>query len=132
MKKTETQQLLETIAAIDNRKITPATLDAWFEVVKHIPLEIALEAHLMARRAESVGYLEPKHIIAYSREAAYALDRAKPKPVEPQQPYNPQPKCRDHGKTILECGHCARRIWKYSEKATAEQTHQFAITEIYE
>ena len=108
MNKAEIGELLIAVAAIDNRKITQQTVDGWADILRNIPLDIALEAHRMARKSEAVGYLEPKHIISYAREAAFALDRNKPKPVEGEFVKVPQPTCRAHNLPILSCRACCK------------------------
>ena len=112
MNKIECRELLTEIAAVDNRKVSQETLDIWTDILKHIPLDIALEAHRMARKSESVGYLEPKHIVGFAREAAFALDRAKPKPAEKEFQKVDQPTCRDHQLPLLSCRPCCHAMSK--------------------
>jgi hypothetical protein len=119
MNKAECKELLVAISAIDNRKITQETLDGWSDILRNIPLDVALEAHRMARKSEAVGYLEPKHIVSYAREAAFALDRDKPKPAEREYVKVPQPTCKAHGKLILECVACCRDLSKMNHLTEA-------------
>jgi len=112
MNKAETGQLLIAVAAVDNRKITQPMVDVWTDILRHIPLDIALEAHRMARKSESVGYLEPKHIVGFAKEAAFALDRQKPKQEPPVYKFAPQPTCRAHNKKILSCDPCCHAMSK--------------------
>ena len=131
MNKTETAELLIAVAAIDNRKITQQMVDAWTEILRHVPLDIALEAHRMARKSDSVQYLEPKHIISFAKEAAFALDRNKPKPETKVEHGDPMPTCKDHNKPILGCDPCCHRLYKYSQSHGFERIHSFAKAEIY-
>jgi len=131
MNKIECRELLSEIAAVDNRKVTQEMLDVWAEIVKHIPLDIALEAHKMARKSEAVNYLEPKHIVSFAKEAAYALDRIKPKAKEEYKQGDPMPKCRDHNKPILTCDPCCHRMFKYSQAQGFDRIQAFAKAEIY-
>ena len=131
MNKTEVGELLIAVSAIDNRKITQQMVDGWTDILRHIPLDIALEAHKMARKSESVGYLEPKHIIGFAKEAAFALDRNKPKAKVEVEHGDPMPNCRDHNKAILTCNICCHRLFKYSEAQGFERIHAFAKAEIY-
>lgn len=132
MNKSEIGQLLVAVSAIDNRKITQQMVDGWTDILRHVPLDIALEAHRLARKNESVGYLEPKHIIAFAKEAAFALDRNKPKAkTEPEHAGVPQPTCRSHNKPILSCNPCCHRIYKFKEAHGLEGLHAFAKAEIY-
>lgn len=126
----ETKELLEEVAAIDGRKLTPETVAAWQGILAGIPLEIAREAHKLARRDANISYLEPKHIFSWSREAAFRLDREKPKPVE-EKSFSPQPVCKAHNKPILSCDPCCHRIYKFKELQGSEKLHDFAKREIY-
>jgi hypothetical protein len=129
--KAEVGELLIAVAAIDNRKISQQMVDGWADILRGIPLDVALEAHRMARKSDSVGYLEPKHIIGYSREAAFALDRQKPKEVTPQISGDPMPSCKTHAKAILTCDPCCHRLYKFSEQYGFNRIHEFAKAEIY-
>jgi hypothetical protein len=126
----ETKALLKEIADIDNRKLDEAMAKGWHAVLSPIPLEIAREAHILARRDASISYLEPKHIVAWSKEAAFRLDRATQKP-ELQRTGVVMPKCRDHGKPILSCDPCCHRLYKFSEARGFEGIEKFARLEIY-
>jgi hypothetical protein len=123
--------LLLAVSAIDNRKITQQTVDGWTDILRHIPLDIALEAHRMARKNEAVGYLEPKHIISFAKEAAYALDRAKPKVEEKPPARFPMQKCSAHGIGILSCDPCADRIYRFTQEHGFDRVHEWAKAEIY-
>jgi hypothetical protein len=131
MNKAECKTLLDSVSAIDNRKLTQQMIDGWADILRHIPLDVALEAHRMARKADSVAYLEPKHIVSWAREAAFALDRLKPKAQEPTPIGDPMPVCRDHKKPILGCDPCCHRLYKFSESNGFERIHSFAKAEIY-
>jgi hypothetical protein len=130
MNKAETKELLLAISAIDNRKITQETLDVWTDILRHIPLDIALEAHRMARKSEAVGYLEPKHIVAYAKEAAFALDRNKPKPAPEEFVKVDQPTCKAHGLPVLSCRPCCRAM-SQQDDMTPNQLLVWAKQNIY-
>jgi hypothetical protein len=127
----ETKELLEEISAIDGRKLTPETVAAWQGILSGIPFDIAKEAHKLARRDDRVTYLEPKHIVSWAKEAAFKLDREKPKVEITPVTFTPQPKCKDHGVSILACDPCCHRIYKYKELEGYERLHEFAKREIY-
>lgn len=127
----ETKELLEEISAIDGRKLSPETVAAWQGILSNIPLEIAKEAHRLARRDDRVTYLEPKHIVSWAKEAAFKLDREKPKVEVAPVTYTPQPFCKAHGIAILTCDPCCHRIWKFKELQGYERLHEFAKREIY-
>jgi hypothetical protein len=130
MNKAETKTLLDAVSAIDNRKITQPLLDGWYDILKQIPIDIALEAHRMARKNESIAYLEPKHIVSYAREAAFALDRDKPKPKEEVKRGDPMPNCQ-HDKPIFDCKPCCRTLASYLDQNGFEGIHTFAKAKVY-
>ena len=122
MNKIECIDLLEEVAAIDNRKITEETINAWLAVLSHIPLEIAREALRLARKDERVNWLEPRHIVSWSREAAYKLDRASGRniPEEPLGNFAPQPKCKAHHKGIMTCDACCKKMSVWADLPPAQ------------
>ena len=126
----ETKALLTRIAAVDNRKLTADTLDAWHSIIGNIPLDIANEALRLAQSDASIKYLEPRHIVGWAKEAAFRLDRAKPKQEQPQHG-DPMPTCKDHNKPILGCDPCCHRLYKYAQSHGFERIHSFAKAEIY-
>jgi hypothetical protein len=127
---TETQELLKQISAIDKRQITAETVQAWHQIVGHLSLEVALEAHRMARKDLSVNYLEPRHIIGWGKEAMSKLDRLNPKPAEPEKRSSPEPLCREHNKKIMSCDPCCDKLAKLPT-TNAEQLDRWAKENIY-
>ena len=127
----EAAELLKEIAAVDNRQITPEKVAMWQGILAGIPLEIAREAHLLARRDDRVTFLEPKHIYSWAKEAAFKLDKQKEKQPEPEVKYSAQPTCREHGKLILSCDPCCHRLNKYMVARGVDTLHDFALKEIY-
>jgi hypothetical protein len=130
MNKMETKELLDKIARIDNRKLTPELVEAWHEIVAHIPFDIAQEALKLAQQDSSIKYLEPRHIVGWAKEAAFRLDRNKPKD-EPIINGDPMPVCREHNTPILACDPCCHRLWKYKEQHGLKDIDNFARKEIY-
>jgi len=130
MNKAETKTLLDAVSAIDNRKITQPLLDGWYDILKQIPIDIALEAHRLARKSESIAYLEPKHIFGFAKEAAYQLDRDKPKPQEEVKRGDPMPNCQ-HDKPIFDCKPCCRTLSQYLDQNGFEGIHNFAKAKVY-
>jgi hypothetical protein len=126
----DTKKLLIEVATVDNRRLSDELAAAWHAILSPIPLEIAQEALILARRDSSISYLEPRHIVAWSKEAAFRLDRATQKP-EPQRTGVVMPRCRDHGKPILSCDPCCHRLYKFSEARGFEGIEKFARSEIY-
>lgn len=133
MNMTETKQLLEEVAAIDNREITPEVVMAWNGILAGMSLEIAREAHRLARRDEKIRWLEPKNIVGWAKEAAYRLDREDNLKKQDSVPFAaaPQPVCREHGKKIMSCDKCCDRMYKYREARGEDTLLHFAKTKIY-
>jgi hypothetical protein len=125
----ETKQILDAISAIDNRVVTVDTLNAWHGVIGAIPLDIAKEALRLAQSDASIKYLEPRHIMGWAKEAAFRLDRNRPKAEEVKG--DPQPTCRTHSKPILSCDPCCHRLHKFVEQYGDSRLLQFAKAEIY-
>jgi len=115
MNLTETQTLLREISAVDKRQIDQATTQMWFQILGHIPLDIAREAHILARKDDRIPYLEPKHIVAWAREAAFRLDRKEQKAQEQPVDVAKEPVCKAHQKKIMSCADCC--------KVMSQQTH---------
>lgn len=130
MNMADTRKLLEEIAAIDNREITPEVVAAWNGVLGSMPLDVALLSHRLARRDDRVRYLEPKHLVSWARDAAMKLDKEQAK-EEPRFETTPQPKCKEHGKPLLSCDPCCHRMWKYKEVRGLDTLLDFAKREIY-
>jgi hypothetical protein len=130
MNMSDTRILLEEIAAIDNRELTPEVIATWNGILGSMQLDVARLAHKLARRDDRVRFLEPKHIVSWAREAAFKLDKEKPKQEEYVKPA-PMPLCKSHGKKILLCDPCCHRLYKYSEVKGFDTLHDFATKEIY-
>jgi hypothetical protein len=110
MNKTETQEILRQVAVVDNRKVGPETLDAWHTIIGRIPFDIAKEALMLAQQDSTIKYLEPRHIVGWAKEAAFRLDRAKPKPAEGEYRKVAQPVCRAHSLPIISCRPCCHQM----------------------
>lgn len=121
MKRNEVATLLGEIRTLDNRTVTPELIDAWTSVLGYMPLEVAREAHVLARRDASINYLEPRHLIAWSKQARENL---LPKPTYEPQQGSEQPKCKEHGKKILECRSCCRDLAWFAEDRNLDFTDQ--------
>ena len=117
MKKTETEQLLREMFAIDGRKIDADKLLAWHNVLEYMPLDIAQRALRMARQDERINFVEPKHIIAKAKEAAEAMDREEQRKQkqEPVKKGQPMPTCI-HGVGLIYCDPCCHTLYKYQKE----------------
>ena len=109
MIKPECAKLLREIAAIDNRKIDQEVLDAWFAVIGYLPYEVALNALHMARKDDRVTWLEPKHIISWSRDAREKIAREDNAYLEEAKNdvFGPIPYCV-HGEVLAICIPCCK------------------------
>jgi hypothetical protein len=74
LNKAETAQLLTVISQLDNRKLEPATVEAWHAVLGHLDYSIAVEAARVHFR-DSTDYLMPAHIVAGTKRIQDRLDR---------------------------------------------------------
>jgi hypothetical protein len=106
----ETQEILRRVAAVDNRKVTAETVEAWNSIIGRIPFDIAKEALTLAQQDSTIKYLEPRRIVGWAKEAAFRLDRAKPKPAEGDFQKIDQPVCRTHTLPIMSCRPCCRQM----------------------
>jgi len=143
----ETKAILKDIALLDNRKLDEAVAMAWHAVIGHLNFDVAKQALILARQDASIGYLEPKHIIVWGKEASHRLQRDQPS-QEPEVG-TPEPICRAHNLGINQCKACTRaitakatewnmfqtptkankfedRMWAYSKRL-----HAWAIENIY-
>lgn len=127
----EIKQLLTEVSAIDNRKLSEQTAEAWEAVLRFMPLDIAREALHLARKDDRINWLEPKHIVAWAKEAAFKLDRAKPKTAE-QVERAEQPHCKAHGSPLTRCLPCARQLHQFASVEGLDGLLGFAQSEIYE
>lgn len=129
MNKTETQEILRRVAIVDNRKVSADTLDAWHDIIGRIPFDIAKEALLLAQQDSTIKYLEPRHIVGWAKEAAFRLDRVKPKTEEDQFQKVEQPTCKAHLLPIMDCRPCC---WQMSQtNLNAAQLLVWAKANIY-
>ena len=112
MQLTETKEIIRQVALVDNRKVSTDVIEAWHNIIGRIPFDIAQEALKLAQQDASIKYLEPRHIVAWAKEAAFRLDRQKPKAPENKFVKVEQPTCRAHQLPILSCRPCCREMNK--------------------
>lgn len=116
MNKNECKQILEFIAAVDNRELTIAKLDAWFEVIGWLAFDVARQAVVLARQDSSIGWLEPKHVLAKAARVSEMADtearreRSLREEQTPRQLTDP-PKCA-HDKNVVMCRPCTTWLWR--------------------
>ena len=119
MQISQTKEILRQVALIDNRKVTPDTIEAWHRVIGAIPFDVATEALKLAQQDANIKYLEPRHIVGWSREAAFRLDRNKPQILDRYVKVE-QPTCRAHNRKILSCDVCCREVSKQMHLTTPQ------------
>jgi hypothetical protein len=107
MQKIECAALLREIAAVDNRTLSQETLQAWYSVIGYLPYEVALKALHAARKDERVTWLEPKHIVAFSKEDRLARQDDDYLKEMSEAVFGPVPYCI-HGEVIAMCLPCCR------------------------
>jgi hypothetical protein len=115
MQLTETKEIIRQVALVDNRKVSTDTIEAWHNIIGRIPFDIAQEALKLAQQDASIKYLEPRHIVAWAKEAAFRLDRHKPKAPQQEFVKVEQPNCRAHGLPVLSCRPCCREMSKHDD-----------------
>lgn len=145
----ETKAILKDIALIDNRKLDEAVAQAWHAIIGQMEFEVAKEALKLARQDASIGYLEPKHLVAWGKEASHRLNRNRVPEDVAQTGYAPEPTCKAHGLRITTCDTCCRAVaqmadsWNMFEVPSAkngwhdamwkntDKLHQWAKQNIY-
>lgn len=131
MNKAEVKLLLADVAAIDNRRVSEETVNAWSGVLGHLSLPVAQRALVLARQDEKVDYLEPRHIIAKAREARMAIDRsAADKLEEASWRSDPEPICVTHNSRITRCDTCCALLDKHTRSMSIEARHRWAMENI--
>ena len=131
MNKAEVKLLLADVAAIDNRRVTEETVNAWSGVLGHLSLPVAQRALIMARQDEKVDYLEPRHIIGRARDARMAIDRSvEDRSEEASWRSDPEPICVPHNSRITKCDNCCALLAKNTESMSIDARHRWAMQNI--
>lgn len=131
MDKPEIAKLLNMIAIVDHRKITEDTVNVWHEILGHLNYEVAKIALNRARRDGRVEYLEPRHIIAWQREAQADYERKHGYEERPPLPGVPMPECREHGLKLLSCDPCCRKLQRHAEQYGLDAVPDYARREVF-
>jgi hypothetical protein len=126
----ETKEIIRQVALVDNRKVSQEVIEAWHVVIGAIPFDIAKEALKLAQQDPTIKYLEPRNIVGWAREAAFRLDRQKPKAEAGEYVKVDQPLCRAHQIAVLRCRPCCREMNK-QENLTPPQLLAWAKQNIY-
>lgn len=83
MQPSQTSSLLAELAAVDNREVTPLTVEAWHSVIGHLEYHVARRALVKARQNQAIQYVEPKHILASVAAVHADDDRERRRVIEP-------------------------------------------------
>ena len=111
----ETKAILKEVAVIDNRKLDEAVALAWHAIIGQMSFEVAKHALVLARQDASIGYLEPKHIVQWGKEASHRLNRnTAPEDIK-QEGIAREPLCKAHNTKILSCDECCNRIQEVAD-----------------
>lgn len=111
----ETKAILKDVALIDNRKLDEAVAMAWHAVIGHMQFDVAKQALILARQDASVGYLEPRHVVQWGKEASFRMQRDKTTPAEALEGI-PEPLCAAHRLRITSCRFCCHRMAQKAEE----------------
>lgn len=76
MNKSDVAKVLTIASAVDNRRVEPETVNAWFELIGDLSVEVAVEAVRLHQR-ESDDYLMPVHVRRNAARVLRELDRGK-------------------------------------------------------
>lgn len=130
----EMRDLLDEVSAIDNRKVTPETVQAWHDVCGHVTFTVARRAVILARRDASVQYLEPRHVMGKIAVAAAELnDEERSRQISPEDSWKSEhiPVCAEHNLRITKCQDCIVRLMTEAGNLYGTQLHEWAIANIY-
>jgi len=133
MQKLDTERLVRKLAVLDNRQVNDGVVDTWHELVGHLSYPVAELALLKARQDVNINWVEPKHILAKSREAIAELnetDRGSDGAEDWQRA--PEPKCVAHGLRITGCPPCTELIFEQSKVLPSDRLHLWAVGNVYQ
>lgn len=114
MTKTELKELMEYLSAIDNRQLTTEKMRGWFDIIGYLDFNVAKQALIEAQRDPAISYVEPKHIIAYSRKVKDDMktEQRRAQATEPgdyKMAVSKMPLCV-HGIGLVLCNDCCRQL----------------------
>lgn len=132
MNLSEARKLLEEVAVVDNRKLTPELVSAWHKYAGHVDYKVAERALVLARRDASIGYLEPKHIIAKVRDATIELnDELKAQQHEDDNAVgDPIPICI-HRLPVVKCDDCCRTLSEKGPRGSRDELLAWAKQHVF-
>lgn len=109
MQPQETKQILDFIAASDNRNVSEQTYGAWHLLLGHLSFGMTREATMMALKDPDIRWVEPKHILTKvskiidTEQANIRREAALAPKIEHKG--SDMPKCK-HDKGLLYCDPC--------------------------
>jgi len=130
----ESKKLLDEVSAIDNRKLSNELVSAWHKVIGHLDYKVAERALVLARRDPQVQYLEPKHIVAKTRDAIIELNEEQRSEVSEESEWKsePIPVCRHHNEKITRCEPCIHRLMTEGRNLYGTKLHEWAVEHLYD
>jgi hypothetical protein len=129
------RDLLEQVAAIDNRKVTPERVKTRHDVCGKITFTVAERALVLARRDATVQYMEPRHVMAKVAVAAAELndEERKKDPSADKRGWKrePIPVCKAHDLAITKCQECVTYMNRETKNMYGTQQHDWAVRNLY-
>ena len=134
MIKRDTERIVRKVAVLDNRQVNEAVIDAWHEVIGHVDYLVAERALIKARQDPAINYLEPRHLVAKSRDAIIELNeeaRALARQAEEEGTGDPEPICKPHRLRITSCRDCCIALSERKKAFPREDLHDWAVANLY-
>jgi hypothetical protein len=116
----ETKMLLSEISSVDNRKLDESLAVSWQAIIGHLDFEMAKSALILARQDSTINYLEPRHIVAWSKEAKHRSTRNTPEAATDFET-TPEPLCI-HSVKIMACSPCCKALAAKADELGMFQT----------
>jgi hypothetical protein len=135
MEKLDTERLVRKLAVLDNRQVNDGVVDGWHELVGHLSYQVAELALVKARQDVNINWVEPKHLLAKSHEAAKELNEEATRLArlaDESGTGSPQPKCQAHGLLITTCVPCCGVIYERSLTLSGDRLEAWCVGNVYE
>lgn len=135
MDKLQINKLLVQMSYVDQRKIDDYTIEMWFRIIGHEDYEMASQA-IPRCYAESNEYLTPHRVLVMIKkireEQATTRIHQERQEIEATWQKSLHPVCREHGKLILQCRECCKKITDHDNSRTnRDALHAWATQHIY-
>jgi hypothetical protein len=108
----ETNQILDYIAAADGRNLNEQTYVVWFEALQFLDFATGQEAARRVVKDATIQWPKPKDLLAHAtrifEERAQDERRERALTASPEPKGSPMPVC-EHGKGLLYCDLCCHQ-----------------------